>query len=95
MSKCISCDEQPGIFPYSPDIDPEPSIEPDYNPDYPGEPHHPDVDHPKGPRRVQGRQKEGTDSIKEFGAMQLPEVKSNIHCLSIVGQIEGHASLWI
>lgn len=30
------------------------------------------------------------DSIKEFGQLELPEVKSNIHCLTIIGQIEGH-----
>lgn len=83
--------QEPGVFPYSPDIDPEPSVEPDHNPDYP-EPHNPDDDQ-RGPRRVQGHPKGGADSIKEFGALQVPEVKSNIHCLTIVGQIEGHLVL--
>jgi ATP-dependent protease ClpP protease subunit len=33
------------------------------------------------------------EAIKELGASSLPEIKSNIHCLSIVGQIEGHLVL--
>jgi ATP-dependent protease ClpP protease subunit len=33
------------------------------------------------------------ESIKELGASPVPEVKSNIHCLTIVGQIEGHLVL--
>ncbi|MFZ5649081.1 MAG: ClpP family protease [Bacillota bacterium] len=90
MPSYISYDDEPGVFPYSPDIDPEPSVEPEF---YPNEPHHPDEDHHKAPRRVQGRQKGGVDSIKELGAMPVPEVKSNIHCISIVGQIEGHLVL--
>ncbi|MCL6612396.1 MAG: ATP-dependent Clp protease proteolytic subunit [Peptococcaceae bacterium] len=93
MARISSYDEEPGVFPYSPDIDPEPSVEPDYHPDYPGEPRHPDVGHPREPRRVQGRQKGGVDSIKELGATQVPEVRSNIHSLTIVGQIEGHLVL--
>lgn len=92
MPEHRSYDEEPGVFPYSPDIDPEPSVEPAY-PHNPGEdPHHPGDDH-KNPRRVQGKARAGVDSIKEFGATQLPEVKSNIHCITIVGQIEGHLVL--
>ncbi|MFZ5645771.1 MAG: ClpP family protease [Bacillota bacterium] len=89
-----SYDEEPGVFPYSPDIDPEPSVEPGHHPDYPdADPDHPGGDSPRSPRRVQGKQKGGTDSIKEYGATPLPEVKSNIHCITIVGQIEGHLVL--
>nr|WP_245779670.1 ATP-dependent Clp protease proteolytic subunit [Desulfoscipio geothermicus] len=33
------------------------------------------------------------EAVKEMGATQIPEVKSNIHCLTIVGQIEGHLVL--
>jgi len=29
-------------------------------------------------------------NIKELGETNIPEYKSNIHCLPIVGQIEGH-----
>jgi ATP-dependent protease ClpP protease subunit len=32
-------------------------------------------------------------ALKELGTSNLPEVKSNIHCLTIVGQIEGHLVL--
>lgn len=37
-----------------------------------------------------------TESIKEFGQMPLPtsdEYESPIHCIQIIGQIEGHVSL--
>ncbi|RJQ31508.1 MAG: translocation-enhancing protein TepA [Peptococcaceae bacterium] len=33
------------------------------------------------------------EAMKEMGAARMPEVKSNIHCLTIVGQIEGHLVL--
>jgi ATP-dependent protease ClpP protease subunit len=33
------------------------------------------------------------DTIKEYGQNELPAVKSNIHCVPIVGQIEGHLVL--
>ncbi|MEW6173921.1 MAG: ATP-dependent Clp protease proteolytic subunit [Bacillota bacterium] len=37
---------------------------------------------------------EGTESqIKELGTTSVPEIQSNIHCLTIVGQIEGHMVL--
>ncbi|MBO8128195.1 MAG: ATP-dependent Clp protease proteolytic subunit [Peptococcaceae bacterium] len=32
-------------------------------------------------------------TVKEFGTMSLPSVKSNIHSLVIVGQVEGHVVL--
>lgn len=95
MAKYKSYDGEPGVFPYSPEIDPEPSIEPDHNPHYPPhQPNDPDEDNPRTPRRVQGRSKGGgMEAMKELGASPLPEIKSNIHCLSIVGQIEGHLVL--
>lgn len=33
------------------------------------------------------------DTIKEYGQNEIPSVKSNIHCVPIVGQIEGHIVL--
>lgn len=30
------------------------------------------------------------EAIKELGQINIPESKSNIHCITIVGQIEGH-----
>lgn len=46
-----------------------------------------DQDH----KRRQGIKK--IDTIKEYGQTDIPEIKSNIHCLPIVGQIEGHLIL--
>ncbi len=42
-------------------------------------------------KRRQGVKK--IDTIKEYGQTDIPETKSNIHCLPIVGQIEGHLVL--
>ncbi len=92
MPKKSFYDDEPGVFPYSPEIDPEPSVEPDHQPDRHEPSHHPDEDHQKEKKRVQGRQK-SIDSIKEYGTTQIPEVKSNIHTLTIVGQVEGHLVL--
>jgi ATP-dependent protease ClpP protease subunit len=42
------------------------------------------------------KQKQGVrkiDSIKEFGQTDIPTAKTNIHCLNIIGQIEGHLIL--
>lgn len=92
MPKKSSYDDEPGAFPYSPDIDPEPSIEPEHDPDHHEHPHNPDNDNQKEKKRVQGRQK-AVDPIKEYGTTQIPEVKSSIHTLTIVGQVEGHLVL--
>jgi len=49
---------------------------------------------PRPGKKVAGRVKGTLESVKEMGSsMPLPEVKSNIHCLTIVGQIEGHLVL--
>lgn len=71
---------EPGLFPFSP---------------YPGRHNEPGREgHPNEPgRRVTGKPRTNAESVKEFGADTLPEVQSNIHCLSIVGQIEGHLIL--
>ncbi|OPX84668.1 MAG: Translocation-enhancing protein TepA [Pelotomaculum sp. PtaB.Bin104] len=85
-----------GTIPDDPEPDPGPGPDPDVLPDPerreepegPGEPEH---DHPG--KRVVGRTKGVLESVKEMGSTPLPEVKSNIHCLTIVGQIEGHLVL--
>jgi len=33
------------------------------------------------------------DAIKEFGQIEVPGFRSEIHCLSIIGQVEGHVVL--
>ncbi|MEW6273499.1 MAG: ATP-dependent Clp protease proteolytic subunit [Bacillota bacterium] len=88
-------------FPYSPDPDLEPGFAPEYDPGQPPEepgeePKRPELPHPGGPpapKRVQGQRKESMQALKELGTNTLPEIKSNIHCLTIVGQIEGHLVL--
>lgn len=50
------------------------------------------------PQRVkktkQGTNKKGDiNTIKELGQLTVPQTKTNIHCLPIVGQIEGHIVL--
>lgn len=78
------------------DLDPDPTVVPGHYPDEPEEPEHSDdEDCPPGTvRRVQGKAKNGgMEALKELGSSPLPEIKSSIHCLSIVGQIEGHLVL--
>lgn len=45
----------------------------------------------KQKKQMQGVRK--IDTIKEFGQLDVPTPKSNIHCLPIIGQIEGHLAL--
>lgn len=73
--------------------DPEPEVLPD--PERKKEPDGPDErEHEPNPgKKVAGRAKGILESVKEMGSTPLPEVKSNIHCLTIVGQIEGHLVL--
>lgn len=80
------------------EIVPEPEIvplpEPDVCPELePGQPDNPERE--TGPERVKvaGQPKSSIEAMKEMGATAMPEVKSNIHCLTIVGQIEGHLVL--
>jgi ATP-dependent protease ClpP protease subunit len=49
---------------------------------------------PKPRKQTQGvRKTDSTESIKEFGQVDVPTVQTNIHCLTIIGQIEGHLIL--
>lgn len=91
--KTFSFEPEPGLFPYTPEPSPNPGIspeprrreEPDRN-DEPGL-------EPKTGKRVAGKSRGAMEAMKEVGASPVPEVKSNIHCLTIVGQIEGHLVL--
>jgi ATP-dependent protease ClpP protease subunit len=42
---------------------------------------------------VVGKSKSTLEAVKEMGSTSIPEVKTNIHCLTIVGQVEGHLVL--
>lgn len=39
------------------------------------------------------RNDEKCDTLKEFGTLRIPDLRGNIHCLTIIGQIEGHMTL--
>ncbi|MCL6634157.1 MAG: ATP-dependent Clp protease proteolytic subunit [Peptococcaceae bacterium] len=84
---------EPGVFPYTPEPPPSPDLPPD--PGTPDEPRRADEPEkePRHGKRVAGKARSSLEAMKEMGSTQMPEVKSNIHCLTIVGQIEGHLVL--
>lgn len=47
----------------------------------------------KQPNEQQQEQNANLQEIKELGSVNLPKEESNIHCMSIIGQIEGHILL--
>jgi len=83
--------DNPGSI--EPDVDPR--VEPPkVNPVPPLAPGEPEVTEPKKGKRTKSGTKKGVlDSLRELGQMNVPQVKSNIHTLSIIGQIEGHLVL--
>ncbi len=84
---------EPGVFPYTPTLPPDPGVEPEpQRHDDPDRNNDPDRD-PRPSRRVSGKSKSSLEEMKEVGASAAPEIKSNIHCLTIIGQIEGHLVL--
>lgn len=89
----INVEPQPGVFPYTPAPYPDPGIKPEperrEDPDKEGD-HDRDSQHGK---KVVGKSKGTLETMKEMGSTTIPEVKSNIHCLTIIGQIEGHLAL--
>ena len=42
------------------------------------------------PSQEPGNQESAANNITEFGQLNIPEVKSDIHVINIIGQIEGH-----
>lgn len=81
-------------LPYLPD--PFPEHEPDDPPgEEPERPDYPKPGAPQAPNRGhgQGHEKESLKTLKEFGTNKMPEIKTNIHCMTIIGQIEGHLVL--
>lgn len=81
-----SFEQVPGIFPYQPPSPLGPGNDPDRQ-------EKPDNDPNRERTKVVGKTKSSMEAVKEMGTTQISEVKSNIHCLSIVGQIEGHLVL--
>lgn len=66
----------------------EPSVPPEITPAVA-----PETEPTKGKKTKQGSRKEVMDSIKNYGQMPVSPVKSNIHAIPIIGQIEGHMIL--
>lgn len=65
------------------------------NPQQPGTmPNDSETEPQRTKKTKQGVNKKGDiNTIKELGQMTIPQTKTNIHCLPIVGQIEGHIVL--
>lgn len=92
--------DQPGPVPFTPittnpmqppGVPNMPQTNPETNPQTIRQPN-PGV--PGAPKRVMGQAKGTLENIKELGTPTVPEnIKSNIHCVTIVGQIEGHIVL--
>jgi len=77
----------PGTPPSTPEPTPTPEVpfEPPASP-IPGQ----------RPDRAEGKEKrdgDRADAVRQFGTLRLPKASSRIHCLSIIGQIEGHLVL--
>ncbi|MDD4237174.1 MAG: ATP-dependent Clp protease proteolytic subunit [Desulfotomaculaceae bacterium] len=89
----INVEPQPGVFPFTPSPYPDPEVTP--APERREDPDKKD-DHDRDPqhgKRVSGKSKSSMEAMKEIGTAPIPEIKSNIHCLTIIGQIEGHLVL--
>lgn len=82
--------EPPAQIPYTPN-----APNPMHPPNDPNMPQIiPDPGAPGTTKRVVGQSKGTLENIKEMGTPTIPEtIKSNIHCVTIVGQIEGHIML--
>ncbi len=47
----------------------------------------------ENPRHENSEQEQAANNIKELGQIEIPAFKSDIHCLTITGQVEGHMVL--
>jgi len=47
----------------------------------------------ENPQQPVIKQEEKTENIKQLGTVEVPGYRSDIHCLTIVGQVEGHMTL--
>lgn len=85
----------PGQFPPQAPGGPQAPERTEYPPGQPGEqPEDPLAEPQRVKKTKQGINKKGDiNTIKELGQMSIPQTKTNIHCLPIVGQIEGHMVL--
>jgi ATP-dependent protease ClpP protease subunit len=66
------------------DMETKSETQPQVNPSSPPEP-------PKTPEKTdEPRKKNAIDAIQQLGQANVPHLASNIYCLSVVGQVEGH-----
>lgn len=47
----------------------------------------------ENPNTQEGQESQKVDTLKELGQLEVPPYKSDIHCLTISGQVEGHMVL--
>jgi hypothetical protein len=47
----------------------------------------------ENPTTESSGQEQAVNSIKELGQIEIPSFKSDVHCLTITGQVEGHMVL--
>ncbi|MEG6615697.1 ATP-dependent Clp protease proteolytic subunit [Peptococcaceae bacterium 1198_IL3148] len=80
----------PNLPPPGPNVNPNPNVTFPGTPDTYPQTFNPDANKSK---RVVGKPKGSLEAIRELGTTDVPEIKSNIHCVTIVGQIEGHLTL--
>ena len=72
-------------------VNDNPIIEPPgTNPENPKEPL-PQTEHSK--RMVKAKKVDTLENIQELGATEIPTAKTNIHVMTIIGQVEGHMVL--
>lgn len=70
------------------DVDPEPYEPPTPPPAEPEEPPN------KAPAKAgRARKNQTLENLESMGTQRLPSYTSNIHCLTIIGQVEGHLAL--
>lgn len=69
---------------------------PGVDPQAPGLPQDPQLPHHRGPEQDEDKNKDKDnmlEAVKEMGSTGIPGIQSDIHCLTIVGQVEGHLIL--
>lgn len=67
--------------------------------DPPGQEPAPDPEHQEPPRQApgksptRGRKNQNLENVEAVGTTNVPGIPKNLHCLTIIGQVEGHLAL--
>ena len=80
----------PSTAPDTPERGPD---TPERGPAVPGAPARPGAPRPDNDAGGKGLQATASEAVKKFASTEVPRPKSTIHCLTIIGQIEGHVVL--